>query len=275
MSSSNDEKRYTFGYSPTATQFMAQRNAAGNAGFFLPHLRAGMHVLDCGCGPGSITIGLAEALTSGEVVGIDIEPSQIDLARAQAEQQGCTNVRFDVGDMLHLPYPEATFDAVFGHAILMQFDDPLSALAEVLRVLKPGGVVGFREPACDGNLYEPPEGACHQYFTLFMRMLQHNGSDPYIGRRLGALLSRVGLERVTLAAAYQSRGTPEEKHRIYEGNARLCHEAAWMDQAIDLGWISHEARDELSVVLRSEAADPSTFSALAFCEVIGWKNPAP
>jgi ubiquinone/menaquinone biosynthesis C-methylase UbiE len=76
---------------------LAGRSVEVNAGFLLPHLRAGMHVLDCGCGPGSITLGLAVAVAPGEVVGIDIEPSQIDLARTRAEQQGCSNVRFDVG----------------------------------------------------------------------------------------------------------------------------------------------------------------------------------
>ena len=182
MSTPNDEQIYTAGYSPAAIQSRARRNAAENAGFFLPHLRAGMHVLDCGCGPGSITIGLAAVVTPGEVVGLDIEPLQLDLARTQAVQRGCTNVRFEVGNVLHLPYPEATFDAVFGHTILMQFQDPLPVVAEVCRVVKPGGVVGFREPACGGNLYEPPEGAYQQYFALFMRVLQYNGSNPPFGR---------------------------------------------------------------------------------------------
>ena len=46
------DKLYTFGYSPTATQMMAARSAKASAGFFVPYLRADMHVLDCGCGLG-------------------------------------------------------------------------------------------------------------------------------------------------------------------------------------------------------------------------------
>jgi ubiquinone/menaquinone biosynthesis C-methylase UbiE len=252
---------------------MAGRNAEGNAGFLLPYLRAGMHVLDCGCGPGSITVGLAEVVAPGEVVGVDIEPAQIALARAQAAQRGCTNARFDVGNVLHLPYPEATFDAVFGHTIVMQFQAPLPMLTEVYRVVKPGGVVGFREPAFEGNLYEPPEGARHQYATLFIRMLQHNGSNPLVGRQLGALLGRAGFRHVTMSASYQSAGTPAEKQVAYERSARLCEEAVWMEQAMALGWISREARDHLSTALRAEAADPAAFYAAAFCEVVGWKDP--
>jgi ubiquinone/menaquinone biosynthesis C-methylase UbiE len=253
-------------------QMMAGRNAAGHAGFLLPHLRANMHVLDCGCGPGSITVGLAEIVAPGEVVGVDITPSHIALARDHAAQRGITNVHFEVGNVLQLPFPDATFDAVFGHTILTQFPDPLPVLTEVYRVVKSGGVVGFREPAFDGNLYEPAEGARKQYFTLFIPMLQHNGRDVCIGRRLGALVDRAGFRRVTMSASYESAGTAEAKQVVYERMARHCDESAWMEQAIALGWISRDARGRLSAALRTEGADPVAFSASAFCEVVGWKE---
>jgi ubiquinone/menaquinone biosynthesis C-methylase UbiE len=108
MSTPSDKHLYTFGYSPTAVQLLARRTAARIAGFFLPYLRAGMHVLDCGCGPGSITIGLAEVVAPGEVVGIDIEPSQITFARTHAAQQGRTNIRFEVGNVTRLGRLAAT-----------------------------------------------------------------------------------------------------------------------------------------------------------------------
>ena len=56
---------------------LAKRMASQEAAFLLPHLRAGMNVLDAGCGPGSITLGLAAAVAPGEVVGIDIQPSSL------------------------------------------------------------------------------------------------------------------------------------------------------------------------------------------------------
>ena len=66
---------YTPGYGGPTNQVMVRRTAAGAASFLLPHLRSGIRLLDCGCGPGSITIGLAEAVAPGEVVGIDLEPT--------------------------------------------------------------------------------------------------------------------------------------------------------------------------------------------------------
>jgi ubiquinone/menaquinone biosynthesis C-methylase UbiE len=89
-------------------------------------------------------------------VGIDIEPAQLDMARAHAAEQAVTNVHFRVDDICDLSFPDSAFEAVFGHTILMQFEDPVRALAEVRRVLKPGGIVGFREPIFSSNLAEPP-----------------------------------------------------------------------------------------------------------------------
>jgi SAM-dependent methyltransferase len=185
-------------------------------------------------------------------------------------------ITFQVVNVMQLPFPEATFDAVFGSNILLQFQDPRPVLTEVCRVVKPGGVVGFRELTFDGNLYEPPAGARHQYYALLTRMAQHNGGDPCMGRRLGTWFCRAGLRRVTMAASYVSAGTPEEKQAAYDEQARLCEESAWMEQAIALGWISRDGRDRLSTALRAEGADPEAFSAVASCEVVGWKaGPTP
>jgi hypothetical protein len=102
-------------------------------------------------------------------------------------------------------------------------------------------------------------------------MVQHNGGDPCVGRRLGALFCRTGFSRVTMSASYGSAGTPEDKQEAYEEQARLCEEVAWMDQAIALGWISRDGRDRLSAALRAEGADPEAFSAVAGCVIVGWK----
>jgi ubiquinone/menaquinone biosynthesis C-methylase UbiE len=133
----NRGKIYTFGYSSGAIQIMASRTAEVHAKFFLPYLRAGMRVLDCGCGPGSITVGLAKAVAPGEAVGIDIEPAQLDMARTHAGEQAVTNVQFRIDYICDLSFPDGAFDAIFGHTILMQFAYPIRALAEVRRVLKP------------------------------------------------------------------------------------------------------------------------------------------
>jgi SAM-dependent methyltransferase len=121
------------------------RTASQEAAFFLPFLRPGMRVLDLGCGPGSITLGLAEAVAPGETVGVDVQPSQVAQAQALSASRGVMNVRFEVADVYRLPFPDGSFDAVFAHAVLMHLREPVRALLEVRRVLRPGGIAGVRD----------------------------------------------------------------------------------------------------------------------------------
>ena len=139
-----EREPYTMGYGPAATAIMAERTAPSHAAFFLPHLKPGMALLDCGCGPSTITLGLAELVAPGEVVGTEIEESHVALASANAWQRGIGNVRFEAADLYELPFADASFDAVFVSAVLGNLREPIRGLREAYRVLKPGGVIGVR-----------------------------------------------------------------------------------------------------------------------------------
>jgi ubiquinone/menaquinone biosynthesis C-methylase UbiE len=85
------QRAYAPGYSPATIIHYASRTAVQQATFFLPHLRPGMSLLDCSCGPGTITIGLAQAVAPGQVVGIDIEPNLIERAGVLSGEQGISS----------------------------------------------------------------------------------------------------------------------------------------------------------------------------------------
>lgn len=116
------------------------RGADVYAGFLLPHLRPDMVVLDCGCGKGTIAIGLCDAVPSGRVVGVDIEEDSLADARRYAAPIGRDNLTCGVADGRRLPFPAAAFDAVLCHSMLETLDDPASVVAELRRVTKSGGV---------------------------------------------------------------------------------------------------------------------------------------
>jgi ubiquinone/menaquinone biosynthesis C-methylase UbiE len=143
-------EEYTPGYTQTASDFMAQRSAMNHAKFLLPHLDPTSRLLDCGCGPGSISCDLAKIVVSGHVEGIDREPSQVDLARTRASAQGLNNATFSIGSIYDLPFPNSSFNVVFAHAIFEHISPPEKALAEILRVLEPGGLVAIRSPDWGG-----------------------------------------------------------------------------------------------------------------------------
>src|SRR5262245_49108904 len=147
--------REVYTHGPAFDPMLTQRTATREGAFLLPHLRAGMHVLDCGCGPGSVTLGLAHAVAPGSAIGIDLEARQVAAARALATQQGVANVTFGVASIYALPFPEGTFDAVFADNVLWHLREPLAALREMRRVLRRGGVIGIRDAEVGAEVLAP------------------------------------------------------------------------------------------------------------------------
>ncbi|KAB2383664.1 class I SAM-dependent methyltransferase [Actinomadura montaniterrae] len=146
MTGAPGTERYTPGHDTSAIEFMAGRRAATHARFFLPHLTPGTTVLDLGCGPGTITADLAAAVAPGQVVGLDQQASQLAGARALARRRGLTNIRFRQGSCYDVPLDDRSVDRVFSHALMEHLAYPAQAMAEIRRVLRPGGTVGLCSP---------------------------------------------------------------------------------------------------------------------------------
>jgi ubiquinone/menaquinone biosynthesis C-methylase UbiE len=96
----------------------------------------GKTVLDVGCGTGLYSIRLAEA--GADVTAVDISPKMIEIARTKAQDRG-QYIWYDQADMAQLPYANRTFDTVVSITALEFAADPLQALMEMARVLRPGG----------------------------------------------------------------------------------------------------------------------------------------
>mgnify|MGYP002625666501 CR=1 FL=1 len=92
---------YTPGYSSTSVNFMRRRSLATHGDFFVPFLTKGMQVLDCGCGPGKMTVEIARRTAPGDVVGFDMETSQTAAAAAEASAEGL-GLRFEQGSVYSL-----------------------------------------------------------------------------------------------------------------------------------------------------------------------------
>jgi SAM-dependent methyltransferase len=129
------------------------------ASFLAPHLRAGMRLIDCGCGPGSITIDLARMVAPGEVVGIDRRQASLSDARTFARERGVANVAFELANVYQLPFPDRSFDAAFACALLQHLAAPLAALKEMRRG------AGFARTQASGTLTTeagPPAGSSEE-----------------------------------------------------------------------------------------------------------------
>lgn len=103
----------------------------------------GKKILDAGCGPG--TYGLMLAQQGNEVNGLEISPRSVEVANERAKQKG-VNFTAQVGDLEKLPFPDNTFDVCFCGWVLHHFPDINIAVSELVRVLKPGGIIALAEP---------------------------------------------------------------------------------------------------------------------------------
>ncbi|MGE5305316.1 MAG: class I SAM-dependent methyltransferase [Alphaproteobacteria bacterium] len=101
-------------------------------------VKVGDHVLDVGCGTGSLTFCLGQTTGAAKIVGIDPSEGFIEYARAQNHD---SRVTFDIGDARSLPYADGSFDVCVASLIMGFIPDALKAACEMRRVTRPGGLV--------------------------------------------------------------------------------------------------------------------------------------
>ncbi len=263
------ESKYTFGYDRRVVDYLRFR-AKRCADFIIPHLRPGMRLLDCGCGPGAITMELAKAVAPGEVIGIDLEVSQIDIARRHPEELGMTNLKFEVANLLKLPYQEESFDAVFAHAVLVHLASPAAALEEIYRVLRSGGLIAVRDPIMDKAIFSPEDPLFIESFELIQRAIKHYGGDGSIGRRLGPLLREAGFERIQPSVSWEQPLSLDEWPQFYSGWAQVSSGTVGKI-IIEQGWADKERLNQIIFAWKKFGEDKTGFVASGWGEAVGWK----
>src|SRR5215470_13953729 len=132
-------------------------------------LRAGEHVLDAGCGPGETAMYLARQF-GVRVTGVTVSQYEIDAANERARAAGLADqVRVEYGDYTGLDYPDGSFDAVLALESLQNAPDERVVLAELYRVLRPGGRISFSDFSLESAA--EPERVAKFMETLKLRAL--------------------------------------------------------------------------------------------------------
>lgn len=158
----------------------------------------GGSVLDIGCGFGLETLRLADEIGStGTIAGVDISPDFIAEARTRAEKAGAAAIDYQVGDAHNLPFEDGTFDSVRAERMLIYLKDVSSALAEMNRVLKPGGRLALIEPDFSTNTINI--GNRH----LMRRIVDHETAvaveQSWLPGPLAVALSAIGFNTIEIA----------------------------------------------------------------------------
>ena len=203
-------KTYDMGYSDLFMELLERRSAARNAAHLLPLLRPGMDLLDLGCGPGLITLGLARAVYPGKATGLDRDGEQVGTARANARLEGVENVCFVPGESLDLPFPGGSLDVVHCHAFLMHSPRIREQLAEIVRVLKPGGILSSRDMDVPASFISPVRDDNQGMWDMLGEVVRQEGGDPWMGRHLKTFFRNAGLEDVETGFGSDSFTSPED-----------------------------------------------------------------
>ncbi|NJM72849.1 MAG: methyltransferase domain-containing protein [Scytonema sp. RU_4_4] len=245
---------YTPGYSQNAINFMARRSAQSHAAFLLPHLRPGLRLLDCGCGPGSMTCDLAREVAPGSVVGLDRELSQVERARSYAANQGLDNVAFVQGGIYEIPFPDESFDVVFAHALFEHLSASDIALAEIRRVLVPSGLVALRSPDWGGLIIAPDSPGLQDAIQTYTRLQNGNGGDVYVGRKFKTFLRQTDFTTLCFSVSCE-----------YNESASLVGQYLG-------GILETEGLQTAATAWRHWSTHQDALFALTWCEVVGIRN---
>ena len=216
---------YTHGHHESVLRSHRWRTAENSAGYLLPLLRPGMRLLDVGCGPGTITMDLAELVgPEGRVTALERTAAALDLARAEAEDRGVENIDFVVGDVAGLDLPDGSFDVVHTHQVLQHVDDPVQGLREMGRVCRLGGIVAARESDYGAFTWFPEVPELDRWIELYVEVARANQGELDAGRRLLSWTQAAGLTDVSAGSSTWCYSTPID--RAWWGGL-------WADRIVD------------------------------------------
>ena len=149
-------------------------------------------VLDVGCGSGSMTRLIAHSFPRAKVIGVDVRDQYLDFAEERAREEDLRNVGFRRADVFELPFPDGTFNVVWAKYLLQWLKDPKTALAELKRVTKPGGVV----VSCDYSGFATEHFPIDAELERQLRQLIAASVDSDIGRKVAPFMIALGFRDV-------------------------------------------------------------------------------
>ena len=197
-----EERPYALGHSKEELKRLSRQAQAFDP--FTRHLliqagiNAGMRVLDLGCGSGDVAFLAADLVgSSGQVVGVDRASAAIEWARARAQMRQISNVEFAVGDPT-ISEVVGTFDAIIGRLVLMYYPDPVAALRDLSRYLKPGGLMIFQEFDMANARSYPACPVYDQAIGLIKKTLAATGARTQLGLELYGTFCAAGLPEPSL-----------------------------------------------------------------------------
>lgn len=164
-------------------------------------LQTGQKVIDVGCGTGILSLEMAQKVgTKGQVLGIERSQQQIQFAEKNRVQKGeGLPLSFRVGDASQLPLRQDElqfFDVAFSRFLIEHIRNPIQVIHQMKRALKPGGKIIIADDDHETFKPTPEPPGFRIIWEAFLRSFDRLGNDPYIGRKLVALLHEGGCQNI-------------------------------------------------------------------------------
>ena len=262
---------YTMGYGREMLETQLRATAENSAKFLLPYLRPGLRVLDFGCGPGTISVGMARAAAPGEMHGVDMEESLIEMARSVAALQRQDNAIFHVGDVTDLEFEDSFFDVAHCRSVLMHVPDTVAVLSEIKRVLKPGGIIACREMICDSAFTYPDFGIMKRSWDMFADLVAADDGHPQMGKDLKGHILEAGFANIRMSASFSVYNSPVQIAHIHRLISQWLLSPEVAEAAIKYGASSERLVNDLQVAYDRWKEHPGALFTFAYGEAIANK----
>ncbi|KAK5747512.1 hypothetical protein LTR17_000153 [Elasticomyces elasticus] len=234
---------YMPGYAAPQVKHHEWRTAENSAAYLLPTLQAtakaspDLKLLDVGAGSGTISASLAKYMPSGTVTATDISDDILERAEEYAKEEGVYNISFQSADIYKLPFEDNTFDIVHASMVLSHLDAPVQAYQEMLRVVKPGGIVANRESDLRMWSYYPESAGIKQFHDVLLATTIEAGGSISAGAHLVTWAMQAGAKREQMTATMGTwmYSTPDER-RMWGGTmAERIKKGGMRDKALQMG----------------------------------------
>ncbi len=248
-----------------------RRTAEEAAAFLLPRIPAGARLLDVGCGPGSITAGLAQATAGGSVFAIDVEGDVLRSARDLLAERRVHNTDLGNASVYALPLTQASFDVAYAHQVLQHLSRPVDALREMQRALKPGGMVAVRDADYGTMVHWPKDRRLDRFQEIYHAVAERNDVDADAGRRIPAWLREAGFEQIEISTSVWTFDDAEGAANWGNSWAERTVKSALAAQAIEYDLATRPELEEIATAWGEWARHPDAFFMFIHVEGIGVK----
>ena len=258
---------------PTATTSRCSAATAGGRPRTRPATccrfwRRGCRLLDVGCGPGTITLDLAARVAPGCTVGVDREAGVIAEAQRLLDSRPISGVEFRTADVYALEFDDESFDVVHAHQLLQHLTDPVAALVEMRRVLRPGGVLAVRDSDYGGFVWAPADPLLDRWMQLYHDVCRHNGADADAGRSLLGWAQTAGFTEIQPSSSTWTFAEPESRRWWGELWADRVVSSSLAEQAVEYGLSNRDELEAIAAAWRQWLEQDDGFFIVVHAELI-------